>query len=170
MSGSSLPLADDHNPFYCPEQDAEAFLKSLRHTGSVWEDEHELRDSFNSSLLQDSGEFLDDFSMSSDNYSTVAISPWNRDACFMYTPSPSVLPRGPKHERCPDIFSDLEGSTMHGLSDDYVNCDSFELSGKAEKFRYSYPELTYSPPNLALASMNLAEEDLVEKVVDLEGV
>lgn len=186
MPDFSLFVSDDHNPFYCPDQGSTAFIQTLRHRfSSNASHEHELRASFTRSLLykSDSNDYENLCPHYDPDYSTTDTtsmhSHWDRSEEYISSPGgfTSVITdrcSSNKRKRCAETFSDLEGPIKRERSEDYVNYDSFELSGKADKIRYSYPEIPFpfSPPHLALASMNLARDDtdsLVERITDLEG-
>lgn len=187
MSNFARVLSDDNNPFYCPDQSSTAFIQTLRHKLSSDNfQEHELRASFNRSLLHKSADDENLFPQYTRGYSVIEdayMHSW--DQSDEYRSSPGVftsviadnlvrLCSSNKRKRCVETFSDFEGPIKRGRSHDYVNYDSFELSGKADKICYSYPEIPYpfSPPHLALASMSLARnnaDSLVERITDLEG-
>ena len=70
-------------------------------------------------------------------------------------------------------FSDLRGASSWAKSSDDVNCGSFELSGKAEKIKFSVPGLVYSPVDPVLDRYNPQEaraDGLVTRIQELEGL
>lgn len=72
-----------------------------------------------------------------------------------------------------DHYSDLRGTTLWVKSSDDVNCGSFELSGKADKIKFSVPGLVYSPAEPILDRYSPQEtrvDSLVSRVRELEGL
>jgi hypothetical protein len=195
----AIPLHDDQNPCYCPI-DAFTFIQTLRRRPLLdGSDEHELRASFTSRLLQKSAdeELLDalhtnynnsvscfDYSLSSTVEGAYTVSPWKRGNGYIQTPdlfisnrSMSIqqhhsMKRKWRDESLDSItFSNLR--SKRGRSDDIVNHDSFELSGKADKIRYSCVDYRFSPTAHTLpstASTSQDTEDLLERIQALEGV
>lgn len=189
------------NPFYC-SVNAATFLRNLRlglalHRHSQ---DHHLRHSFASCLLRECGdlEFLahgadvhvpterdiptyyhdvpklpliltqaDDFLMTHTDRLWIPMS----------SPSPPVSPLTSSstdaRKKLLGDYSDLRGTSMLAKSSDDVNCGSFELSGKADKIKFSVPGLVYSPADPVLNRYNPQDtrvDSLVTRVQELEGL
>ena len=93
------------------------------------------------------------------------------------SPSPPVSPltssSSDARQILLDNYSDLRDAILWAKSSDGVNRGSFELSGKADKIKYSVPGLVYSPVEPALGRHNPQEtriDGLVTRVQELEGL
>ena len=72
-----------------------------------------------------------------------------------------------------DDYGDLRGTTLWAKSSDGINCGSFELSGKADKIKFSVPGLVYSPADPVLNRYDPQEtrvNTLAARVRELEGL
>lgn len=184
------------NPFYC-SVNAATFLRNLRlgltlHRHSQ---DHHLRQSFASCLLRECGDLelvapgadghvLTDLSTS---YLNAPKLPLILTDDFLTThndrfwipgssPSPPVSPLTSSsidaRKKLLDDYSDLRGASLWTKSSDGVNCGSFELSGKADKIKFSVPGLVYSPADPVLNKYNPQDtrvDSLVTRVQELEG-
>lgn len=196
-----LVCDEGYNPFYC-SVDAATFLHNLRlglalHRHSQ---DHHLRHSFASCLLRECGdlELLPpgtdahtamerDFSTSYLNVPKFPLIPTQTDDFLMThtdrhwilvsSPSPPASSLTPSStdakQKLLDDYGDLRGTTLWAKSSDGVNCGSFELSGKADKIKFSVPGLVYSPADPVLNRYNPQEtrvDSLVARVQELEGL
>lgn len=187
------------NPFYC-SVDAATFLHNLRlrlalhrHTH-----DHHLRHSFASCLLREYGDlgffasepgvhvaseqdlpYLGVSKLSSIPTQTEDFLRTHTDRLWIpvSSPSPPVSPLGSSstsaRQKLPGDYSDLRGTTLWAKSSDDVNCGSFELSGKAERIKFSVPSLVYSPADPMLDRYRPQEtkvDSLVARVQELEGL
>jgi len=187
------------NPFYC-SVDAATFLRNLRlrlalHRHSQ---DHHLRRSFAACLLRECGD-LGLFAPESDVHVVPDQDPPYLDAPklpliptqtedFLTThtdrlwipvspPSPPASPLSSSstdaRQKLPGDWSDLRGASLWAKSSDDVNCGSFELSGKAEKIKFSVPSLVYSPVDPLLDRYHPQEtgvDNLVARIQELEGL
>ena len=191
------------NPFYC-SVDAATFLRNLRlglalHRHSQ---DHHLRQSFASCLLRECGDLellapgadvhVPTVQSLSSSYGDVPKLPLilaqaddflttHTDRLWIPVSSPSP-PTSPltsssidARRKLLDGYSDLRGASLWAKSSDGVNRGSFELSGKADKIKFSLPGLVYSPADLVLnrfapQDTRLELDSLVARVQELEGL
>jgi hypothetical protein len=186
------------NPFYC-SVNAATFLRNLRlglalHRHSQ---DHHLRQSFASCLLRECGdlEFLapgEDMRVPAEPDLSYLDAPklplilthaddflmTHADRLWipMSSPSPPASPLTSSstdaRQKLLDGYSDLRDATLWAKSNDDVNCRSFELSGKADKIKFSVPGLVYSPADPVLDKFNPHDtrvDGLVARVRELEG-
>ena len=200
-TGPMLVSDEGYNPFYC-SVDAATFLHNLRlkfapHRHSH---DHHLRHSFTSCLLRECGdlEFFTsgadlhvaaerNLSMSHLDAPKLPLIPTQANDFLMThadrfwipvsSPSPPASPftssSTDARQKLLGDYSDLRGTSLWAKSNDDVNCRSFELSGKADKIKFSVPDLVYSPVEPALDRYNSQEtrvERLVARVRELEGL
>ena len=199
-TATMLVSDEGRNPFIC-SVNASTFLRNLRlglalHRHSQ---DHHLRQSFSSCLLRECGdlEFLasgadvhipterdlptayldapklpliltqaDDFLLTHADRLWIPVS----------SPSPPASPLTSSsiyaRQKLLDDYSDLKGALWARSSDD-VNCGSFELSGKADKIKFSVPGLVYSPADPVLNRYNPQDtrvDSLVTRAQELEGL
>jgi len=192
---------EGYNPFYC-SVDAATFLHNLRLKLTLHRHphDHHLRHSFASCLLRECGD-LGFFAPGADLHvateQSLSIShldapklpliPTKADDFLMthadrlWIPVSSPSPPGSPftssstnaRQKLLGNYSDLRGTSLWAKSSDDVNCGSFELSGKADKIKFSVPGLVYSPVEPALDRYNPQEtkaDSLVARVQELEGL
>jgi hypothetical protein len=194
-----LVCDEGFNPFYC-SVDAATFLHNLRLRLALrrHSHDHHLRHSFASCLLRECddlgifasgptmhgrpGENLayldasklpliptqaDDFLMTHADRFWIPVSPPSPPASPFSSSSTDV------RQKLLDDYSDLGGASLWAKSSDDVNYGSFELSGKAEKIKFSVPGLVYSPADPVLDRYDLQEtraQSLVARIQGLEGL
>jgi len=200
---TQLMLVSDEgcNPFYC-SVDAATFLHNLRLKLALHRHSHDhhLRHSFASCLLRECGG-LDFFAPGADLHFVTERNPsishldapklplittqaddflmTHADRLWIPVSSPSP-PASPFTSSSTNVrqkllgdYSDLRGTSLWAKSSDDVNRGSFELSGKAEKIKFSVPGLVYSPVEPAFDRYNSQEtrvDSLVARVQELEGL
>ena len=192
---------EDYNPFYC-SIDAPTFLHNLRlgltlHRHSQ---DHHLRHSFTSCLLRECGDlefpaprkgahvvpaqdppmsYLDAPKMllipmqADDSLMTHADRPWVPVTSASPTVSLFTSSSTDAGQRLPVHYKNLRGGPSWTKSSDDFNCQSFDLSGKPDKIKFSVPGLVYSPEDPALDTYNPREtraDSLVARVQELEGL
>jgi hypothetical protein len=200
-TGLMLVSDEGYNPFYC-SVDAATFLHNLRLKLALHRHSHDhhLRHSFASCLLRECGD-LDFFAPGVDLHAATEqnLSISHLDAPklpliltqaddFLMThadrlwipissPSPPASPFTSSstsvRQKLLDDYSDLRGTSLWAKSSDDVNYRSFELSGKADKIKFSVPGLFYSPVEPALGryrSRGAGAGGLVARVQELEGL
>ena len=189
------------NPFYC-SVDAATFLHNLRLRLALHRHSHDhhLRHSFASGLLRECSD-LEFFAPRADVHVTTERSlsmscldapklpliPTQADD-FLLThtdrlwipvssPSPPASPftssSSNARQKLLDGYSGLRGASLWAKSSGGVNCGSFELSGKADKIKFSVPGLVYSPAEAVLDRYNPQEtrvDSLALRVQELEGL
>lgn len=179
---------EDCNPFYC-SVDAATFLHNLRLRLALHRHSHDhhLRHSFASCLLRECSD-LEFFAPGAGVHMVVTEQNPLTSEDFLMThtdrlwipvssPSPPASPFTSSstnaRQKLLDDYSDLRGASLWAKSSDYVNCGSFELSGKADKIKFSVPGLIHSPVEPVLDRHNLQEtrvDSLVARVQKLEGL
>ena len=192
---------EGRNPFYC-SVDAATFLHNLRLRLSLHRHSHDhhLRHSFASCLLRECGdlEFIapgadvhvateQDPSISYLDAPKLPLIPTQADDFLMThtdrlwipvsSPSPPASPFTSSsidaRQKLLGDYTDLRGTSLWAKSSDDINCGSFELSGKADKIKFSVPGLMYSPVDHMLDRYNPQEarvDSLVARVRELEGL
>ena len=195
-----LVCDEGYNPFYC-SVDAATFLHNLRLRLTLHRHSHDhhLRHSFAACLLRECGD-VGSFVPESDVYIVPEQDPPHLDAPklpliptqtedFLMTHTDQLWipvsslspPASPLSSTSTDDvrqkllgdWSDLRGASLWAKSSDDVNCGSFELSGKAEKIKFSVPNLVYSPVDHVLDRCHPQEtrvDSLVARVQELEGL
>jgi len=195
-----LVCDEGYNPFYC-SVDAATFLHNLRLRLTLHRHSHDhhLRHSFAACLLRECGD-LGFFAPESDVHvvpeqgllhlsspKLPLIPTQTEDFLMTHTdqlwipvssPSPPASPFSSSsiddaRQKLPGDWSDLRGASLWAKSSDDVNCGSFELSGKAEKIKFSVPNLVYSPVDHVLDRYHPQEtrvDSLVARVQELEGL
>jgi len=189
------------NPFYC-SVDAATFLHNLRLRLALHRHSHDhhLRHSFASCLLRECGDIVifapgvDVHIATEQNLSIPYIDApkfpliptqaddfltTHTDQLWIPVSSPSS-PASPlsssstnARQKLLEGYSDFRGASLWAKSSDAVNCGSFELSGKADKIKFSVPGLVYSPADHVLGRYNPQEarvDSLVARVQELEGL
>ena len=194
-----LVCDEGYNPFYC-SVDAATFLHNLRLRLGLHGDahDHHLRHSFATCLLRECGD-LGFFASESDALVVAEqglpyldapelplIPTQTEDFLMTHTdrlwipvssPSPPASPLSSSstdaRQKLLGDWSGLRGASLWAKSSDDVNCGSFELSGKAEKIKFSVPSLVYSPVDPVLDRYHPQEtrvDGLVARVQELEGL
>ena len=194
-----LVCDEDCNPFYC-SVDAATFLHNLRLRLALHRHSHDhhLRHSFASCLVRECGDlgffapgagvhvaseqdssFLDPsaFPLIPTHTDDFLMTHTDRLWIPLSSPSPPASPLSSSstdaEQKLLDGYSDLRGASLWAKSSDGVNCGSFELSGKAEKIKFSVPGLVYSPVIPARDRHNPQEtkvDGLVTRIQELEGL
>ena len=185
---------EGYNPFYC-SVDAATFLHNLRLRFALHRHSHDhhLRHSFASCLLREYGDFKlfepeagmhtvaaeQNLSIPYFDAPKLPLIPTYSDRHWIpvSSPSPPVSPltssSSDARQKLLDNYSDLRDAILWAKSSDDVNCGSFELSGKADKIKFSVPAPAYSPVEPALGRYNTQEtrvDGLVARVQELEGL
>ena len=194
-----LVCDEGYNPFYC-SVDAATFLHNLRLRLALHQHSHDhhLRHSFASCLLREYGDLelfapgsgvhiaperdlshldasklsliptqTEDFLVTHTDRLWIPVSSPSPPATLLSSSSTSA------REKLLDEYSDLRDATLWVKSSDDVNCGSFELSGKADKIKFSVPGLVYSPVDPVLDIYNPQEsgaDGLVARIQELEGL
>lgn len=189
------------NPFYC-SVDAATFFHSLRLRLALHRHSHDhhLRHSFASRLLRECGD-LESFApgagvhvateqrplISYHDAPKLPLIPTQADDFLMThtdrlwipvsSPSPPASPLTSSstnaRQKLLDGYSDLRGASLWAKSSDGINCGSFELSGKADKIKFSAPGLVYSPADPVIdryGPQGTRVGGLVARVQELEGL
>ena len=186
------------NPFFC-SVNAATFLRNLRLGLALrrHSQDHHLRQSFSSCLLRECGD-MESLTLGADVHVPAERDVSFLDASklpliltqaddFLMThtdrlwmpmssPSPPASPLTSSsidaRRKLLDGYSDLRGTSLWAKSSDDINYGSFELSGKADKIKFSVPGLVYSPADPVLDRYNPQDTrvgTLVARVQDLEG-
>ena len=200
VASRMLVCDEGYNPFYC-SVDAATFLHNLRLGLALHRHSQDhLRHSFASCLLRECSdlEFLatgagvhvaterdlsesyldapklpliptqaDDFLMTHADRHRITVSPPSPPASSLTSSSIDA------RQKLRDDYSDLRGTTLWAKSSDDVNRGSFELSGKADKIKFSVPGLVYSPADPVLNRYTPQEtrvDGLIARVQRLEGL